>query len=145
MRGGTYLPLPASLAKKKAIINVRNKDEKCIQWAIRAALFPVEKDAQRPSKYPVNDGIGYTGVDFPTPIKQIDRLGAQNEFLAINVFGWEKNNVIVYRISRKEKSIPRINLNLLETEETQHYCCIKRISALLFDKTKYATKNTATE
>ena len=61
LRGGTYLPLPASLAKKKAIINVKNKDNECLKWAIRAALFPVEKDAQRPSKYPVDDGIDYTG------------------------------------------------------------------------------------
>ena len=87
LRGGTYLPLPASLAKKKVIINVRDKDSKCLKWAIKAALFPVEKDAQRPSKYPVDDGIDYTGIDFPTSIKQIDRLEAQNEFLAINVFG----------------------------------------------------------
>ena len=90
VRGGTYLPLPASLAKKKAIINVRNKDNECLKWAIRAALFPVEngQHAQRPSKYSEEDGIDYTGVDFPTPIKQIDKLEAQNEFLAINVYGW---------------------------------------------------------
>ena len=92
LRGGTYIPLPASLAKKKAIINVRNKGNKCLKWAIRAALFPPQDvmNPQRPSKYPVEDGIDYTGIEFPTPIKQIDRLEAQNEFLAINVFGWEK-------------------------------------------------------
>ena len=95
LRGGTYLPLAASLAKKKAIINVRNKDNKdnkCLRWAINAALFPAERGqhAQRPSKYPVDDGIDYTGIEFPTPIKQIDKLEAQNDFLAINVFGWEK-------------------------------------------------------
>ena len=39
LQGGTYLPLPASLAKKKAIINVRNKDQKCLQWAIKAAII----------------------------------------------------------------------------------------------------------
>ena len=134
-RGGTNLPLPARLAKKKAIINVRNKDNKCLKWAINAALFPVERGqhAQRPSKYPEDDGIDYTGIEFPTPIKQIDRLEAQNRNLAINVFGWEKNKVVVYRISGKEKSIPRINLMLLGSEETQHYCCIKKVSALLFD------------
>ena len=89
LRGGTYLPLPASLAKKKAIINVRNNDNECLKWAIRAALFPVERGqhAQRTSKYPVEDGIDYTGIEFPTPIKQIDRLEAQNRNLAINVFG----------------------------------------------------------
>ena len=72
-------------------------------------------------------------IDFPMPIKQIDRLEAQNEFLAINVYGWMKNKAVVYRISKKEKSLPRINLMLVESEEIQHYCCVKKLSALLFD------------
>ena len=87
--GGSYLPLPPDLAKKRAIINVKNKDNECIKWAIRAALFPPKdgKDAQRPSKYPVEDGINYEGIDFPTPMKQIDKLERQNRKLAITVYG----------------------------------------------------------
>ncbi|KAL9962348.1 hypothetical protein ACROYT_G031442 [Oculina patagonica] len=90
LRGGTYLPLPPKLANKKAIINVQNSDNQCLKWALRAALFPPAngKDPQRTSKYPVDDGINYNGIDFPTPLKQIDRLEAQNRNLAINVFGW---------------------------------------------------------
>ena len=40
LRVGTYLPLPVNLAKKKAIINVKNRDNECLKWALRAALFP---------------------------------------------------------------------------------------------------------
>ena len=138
LRGGTYLPLPADLAKKKAIINVKNKDNECLKWALRAALFPPKdgKDPQRPSKYPKNDWINYEGIDFPTPVKQIDKLEKQNPNLAINVFGWEKDTVIVYRISSKEKSVKRINLMLIESGKIQHYCYVKRESALLFDQSK---------
>ena len=103
LRGGTYLPLPASLAKKKAMIKIRNKDNKCLKWTIKAALFPAVKDPQRPSKYLEDDGIDYTGIDFPTPVKQIDRLEAKNNFLAIKCIWMGKNNVVVYRISKKEK------------------------------------------
>ena len=119
LRGGTYLPLPANLAKKKAIINVKNRDNECFKWSLRAALFPPQdgKDPQRPSKYPVNDGINYEGIDFPTPVKQIDKFEAQNKNLAINVFGWENNCVIVHRISKKEPNVPRINLMLIESGE----------------------------
>ena len=136
LRGGTYLPLPANLAKKKAIINVKNRDNECLKWALRAALFPPQdgKDPQRPSKYPVNDGINYGGIDFPTPVKQLDKLEAQNKKLAINVFDWENNYIIVHRISRKEPNVPRINLMLIESGEIQHYCYVKRESTLLFDK-----------
>ena len=76
LRVGTYLPLSAKLANKKAIINVRNKDNECLKWALSAALFPVGKGPQRPSKYPVNDGINYTCIDFPTPVGKIDKLEA---------------------------------------------------------------------
>ena len=139
LRGGTYLPLPADLAKKKAIINVKNKDNECLKWALRAALFPPQdgKNPQRPSRYPVkNDGINYKGIDFPTPVKQIDKLEKQNPNLAINVFGWENDTVIVHRISRKEPNVPRINLMLIESGKIQHYCYVKRESALLFDQSK---------
>ena len=91
LRGGTYLPLPPKLANKKVIINVQNRDNECLKWALTAALFPPQdgKNLQRPSKYPVNDGINYRGIDFPTPVKQIEKLEAQNINLAINVFGWK--------------------------------------------------------
>jgi len=135
LRGGTYLPLPANLAKKKAIINVQNRDNECLKWALRAALFPPKdgKNLQRPSKYPVNDGINYEGIVFPTPFDQINKFEAQNANLAINVFGWEDNCVVVYRKSKKEANVRWINLMLIESGEIQHYCCVKRLNALLFD------------
>ena len=138
LRGGTYLPIPPKLAKKKAIINVKNRDNQCLKWALRAALFPPKdgNHAERPSKYPVNDGINYEGIDFPTPLKQIENLEAKNKNLAINVFGWENDDVIVHWISKKEKTVKRINLMLIESGVNQHYCYVKRVSALLFDQTK---------
>ena len=132
LRGGTYLQVPAKLANKKAIVNVQNRDNECLKWALRAALFPPKdgKHAERPSKYSVNDGINYGGIDFPTPVKQIDKLEAQNKKLAINVFGREN------WISEKEANVPRINLMLIESGIIQHYCFVKRVSALLYDQTK---------
>jgi len=136
--GGTYLPLPAWLANKKAIINVKNRDNECLKWALRATLFPPKdgKHAERTSKYPVNDGINYEGIDFPTPGKQIDKLEAQNKNLAITLFGYENNNVFPLRLSgsREEKKVMQVNLILIESGEVQHYCYVKRVSALLFDK-----------
>ena len=140
LRGGTYLPLPAKLANKKAIINVRNKDNECLKWALRAALYPPKngKDPQRTSKYPVNDGINYGGIDFPTPVGRIEKLEAQNRNLAINVFGWENDEVTIHRVSKKEANVPRINLMLIvsEEEEIQHYCYVKSHNALLRNQTK---------
>ena len=41
--GSSYIPLPKFLAEKKAIINLKNKDDECFKWAIIRALNVVEK------------------------------------------------------------------------------------------------------
>ena len=41
--GYSYIPLPAILAAKKAIINLKNEDDECFKWSITRALNPVEK------------------------------------------------------------------------------------------------------
>ena len=106
------MPLPKKLQNKKAIINVQNRDNHCLRCALRAALFPPPKGTKvtRPSSYPTEDGLNFTGIDFPTPVSQIDRMERQNPNLAIKVFGWEKESVIVHRLSEKGGDIPRINL-----------------------------------
>ena len=86
LRGGHYLPLPKDLKAKGAIIDVKNKDNECLRWALRAAKFPVTKDPQRPSKYPTDDGLDFTGISFPTPLNEIPKVEKQNN-LAINVLG----------------------------------------------------------
>ena len=108
LRSGSYIPLPTTLKNKKAVVNVKNKDDHCLRWA----LFPAAKDPQRPTKYPTDDGLNFTGVDAPLPISQIEQVERQNN-LALNVFGWDKG-VIVHRLSKQHEDIPRINLLLIE-------------------------------
>ena len=134
LRGGTYMPLPEKLKNKKAIINIKNRDNMCLRWAIRAHLFPARSNVDRASSYPTNDGLNFEGIDFPTPVSQIDRLERQNPNLAINVFGWDKEQVIVYRISEQGGNIPRINLMLTHKGDNTHYSYVKRLTALLYDQ-----------
>ena len=58
LRGGSYIPLPAAVRLKKAVVNVKNKDDHCLRWALRSALFPASDHVDRPSKYPTDDGQG---------------------------------------------------------------------------------------
>lgn len=120
----TYLS-QKKLENKKAIINIVNRGNECLKWAIRAALFPEPKgkNPKRPSNYPVDDGIDYTGIDFPTLLSQIKKLEAQNENLEINEFGWGKDCVTVHRISEKRADVPRINLMLIESGKTTILLC----------------------
>jgi len=67
-------------------------------------------NVSRPSRYPTEDGLKFTGIDLPTPVSQINKLQKQNPHLAINVFGLENERVIMHRLSEKQGSIPRINV-----------------------------------
>ena len=138
MRGGSYMPLPPKLKNKRAVLNIQNRDNQCLRWALRAALFPAPRGRNpiRPASYPTEDGLDFTCIDFPTPVNQIDRLEKQNPNIAINVFGWE-GRVIVHRISEKGGEIPRINLMLTTEGENTHYSLVKRLTALLYDQNRH--------
>ena len=136
--GGSYMVLPTKLKNKRAVLNIQNRDNQCLRWAVRAHLFPAPRGRNpiRPSSYPTEDGLNFTGIDFPTPVSQIDRLERQNTNLAINIFGWENRRVVVHRISEKGGETPRINLMLIKQGENTHYSLVKRLSALLYDQTR---------
>lgn len=60
----TYMPFPQSYkARKKAVINVQNKrDNECLKWLLRAALFPAPKGKNpcRTSSNSTKNGINYS-------------------------------------------------------------------------------------
>jgi len=134
LRNGIFVPLPTKLKNKTAIINVQNKDNECLKWAISAALFPARKGKNpiRPVSYPTNNGTDWSGIDFPTPLKQINKLEVQNKNLSINVFGWD-GKVNSLRIS---KAVNQINLMLYK----EHFSFAKNVNALLYDKSKHRKK-----
>ncbi|MCU7801539.1 MAG: hypothetical protein KZQ70_15750, partial [gamma proteobacterium symbiont of Lucinoma myriamae] len=70
LKGSSYIPLPKELASKKAIINIKNTDNRCLVHAINSALNPATHHSDRLSSYPVPN-FKFEGIDFPTPISQI--------------------------------------------------------------------------
>ena len=47
LRGETWIPLPKELVNEKAIINPKNKDNKCFLWCVLTALNPCEKKPRK--------------------------------------------------------------------------------------------------
>ena len=135
LRSGSYIPLPPALKNKKAVVNVKNMDDHCLRWALRSALFQAADHPDRPTKYPTADGLDFTGIDAPTPISQIASVERQN-YLAINVFGWDKG-VIVHHVSKQPEEEARINLLLNEKAGKFHYTWIKNLNRLLYDQSKH--------
>ena len=131
LRGCSYIVLP-----KSTCINVKNKDNNCLRWALRSALFPADNHIYRISSYPSEDGFNFDRIDFPTPINQIKKVEKQNK-MAINVFGYENKAIVSYQLSDQPASIARINLLLIYEESKSHYVWIKDLNKLLSDQTKH--------
>ena len=78
----------------------------------------------------MDDGLDFTGIDFPTPLHQISKIERLNN-LAINVFGWRNNKTVIVRVSEiEDPKVRRINLMLLTNRYTTHYCYIRSLSRL---------------
>ena len=78
LRAGSFIELPKILASKKAIININNEnDNKFYLWSILAGLFPVDKDAQRITKYKKHEHIfdkALEGIEFPMKVQNNNKF-----------------------------------------------------------------------
>ena len=138
VKGSSYIDLPKELKNKKAIINMKNEDNKCFLWCVLRALNPVNKNAERidgdlKSK---EDTLNMEGIEYPVSLKDIKRFEKQNPNISISVLGYSKDERIYpLRISEYTKSKEGrkydIVLLLINDEENNHYCYVKNISALL--------------
>ena len=140
LRGSSYIELPEVLAKKKAIINMKNKDEKCFTWSILRALNPIENNPERIDKTlkAKEDTLNMKDIEYPVTLKAIDRVEKQNPSISINVFGYESYRCDPYiyplKISKYTDRTP-INLLMISDGEKTHYCLIKNMSRLLSSQT----------
>ena len=143
LKGSSYIDLPPYYKNKKAIINVKNKDDKCLLWSLLSALChdQVKHHPERVSNYEKYT-LNFDGISQPTPISEISKVEMMNN-LAINVYGNNEkcNGIIVHRLSDMPKEFKRINLFLFVNEEGRsHYMWIKDFNKLLHDQTKYKGK-----
>ncbi|GET62619.1 hypothetical protein RIR_jg23070.t1 [Rhizophagus irregularis DAOM 181602=DAOM 197198] len=139
--GAGYIPLPKDLATKKGVVNPANDDDKCFQWAILAALHPVEKNAERISKYKeyVNE-LNFEGIEFPVQADEVilRRFERQNPTIALCICEWRDHRLCpIYVTDRDDAEGHKIiDLVLISNGEKQHYCWIKNMSRLVNKRTK---------
>ena len=146
LTGSSYMELPKYLQTKKAIVNVRNNDNKCLEWALLSALHPVEHGSHpdRVSKYkPYENELNFAGVGFPITLKDIPNVEKQNN-LAINVFGYSESARIHPLYITKDNDKSPINLLLIsevkDGKVNSHYCWIKNFDRLCHNQNKHHGK-----
>ena len=129
----SYIDLPKEIKTKKFVINVKNKNNRCFEYAILSAQQhdKIKDSHQRPSKYREHlNKLNFNGIEFPVSLKDIDKFEKQNPEIGVNVFGYNKD---VHTL-RLNKTDPQNAIDLLlitDGEEKQHYCWIKNFSKLV--------------
>ena len=134
INAGSYIELPNHLKSKKAIINMKNVDDKCFMWCVLRALnpktvHPERRDNDLKSK---QDKINMKGIRYPVSFRDIDRFESQNTEISITVLGYNKDErVYPLKISKYTGSKHDIVLLLIKDGEKSHYCIVNNLSALM--------------
>ena len=133
IKGSSYIPLPEFIMKKKSIIIIQNKDNKCFLCSILRYLHPIKMNEIRLTdliKY--ENDLNFKGIDFPAKVKDISKFENQNRDLpGINVFSVNDNNKI-YPLRLNQKDTQKsIDLFLFSKDEKFHYSFIKNFPRLV--------------
>ena len=133
LRGETYITLPKELANKNAIINMKNKDNKCFLWYVLRALNPKDDHLERVDKElkPKENTLNMEGIEYPVSLKDLNKFEKQNPTISITVLGYEGKSVYRLRNSNCTDRDHNIILMLIEKNGVKHYCLIKSSSRLL--------------
>ena len=132
-KGSSYIPLPDWISNKKAIVNIKNKDEKCFIWCILRYLHPKERDEERIKdleKYEFS--LNTKGITFPMNINDITKFEKLNpELPGINVFS-EDDKMTIYPLRESKRDCKNtIDLFLYEENGVSHYTLIKNFHRLI--------------
>ena len=134
VNAGSYIELPQALKNRKAIINMKNQDDKCFMWCVLRALNPKDNHPERidndlKSKV---DTLNMEGIQYPVSFRGIDRFEHLNPEISITVLGYnEEEKVYPLKVSKYTGCEHDIVLLLIKDGEKSHYCLVKNISALL--------------
>ena len=142
IKASSYIDLPDELKNKKAIINMKNKNnDKCFLWCVLRALNPKKEHPERIDEdlKSKEHTLNMEGIDYPVSLKDIKRFEKQNPNISISVLGYSKDaRIFPLRISEYTKAKKgkyerkhNIVLLLIKDGDNSHYCLVKNESALL--------------
>ena len=138
-RGKSYIKSPKWILNKRATINPKNKDNKCFQYAITAALNhqKIENHPERISNIkPFIDQYNWKGIDFPAGIKEWKKFEQNNKEIALNILSVPPNTKTINLAYKRKYNRERKNqvVLLMITDDKQsnridkwHYIALKSV------------------
>lgn len=153
LNGSSYIELPAKIKNQKAVINVKNADNKCFIYKILSRFVENERrDMKAVWKYNkllrnkefINSLLfpNFDGITYPTPFDEI-KIFEKNNSCTVNIYALdEEEEVYPLHISKNVVlNGKHWDLLYLQDEEKFHYCYIKNLSHLVSSQ-KNKHKNT---
>ena len=142
-RGGSYLPLPKFIERRKAIINPKNEDNKCFKWSVIAALHnsEIKSHPERISNLRKFESLyDWSGISFPTSVKDIKKFEFSNS-ISINVMGLEDREIYICSKGPRPSNYKEVNIFMISEGDKQHFSAVKSLSRLLrSSNSKHTTK-----
>ena len=136
-RGASYIEPAKWIKDKRSIINSKNNDYKCFQYAITVALNrdKINRDPQRISKIkPFIEQYNWNGIEVPATCKDWKKFEQNNELIALNILYVPyktKKISLAYKskhnLNHEEKAI----LLMISNGEKWHYTAVTRLSGSL--------------
>lgn len=143
--GSTYIPTPTFIEVRKAIINIKNYDDRCFAYCVAAHLHPSASNKNKTSSYQqyINE-LNFTNMNFPITLDQIRKFEGQNKDISIGVLyhDEETNDIYPLYATKEYKRKTHINLLLLQEinpltgQKRMHYTLITNLGRLLSHKSK---------
>ena len=122
-KGSSYIKLPNWITNKKAILNIKNSDNKCFIWCVLRYLYQKESHDERITDLKKYENELITkGITFPMNVKDISKFEKLNPKIpGINVFSVDEKNVIYPLRMAQRDCISTIDLFLYEEDGNSHY------------------------
>ena len=138
-RGGSYIEPAKWIKDKKSIINPKNNDHKCFQYAVTLALNydKIDKNRQRTSKIrTIIDQYNWKDIDYPATSKDWKKFEQNNESIAINILYVPHNTRKIHIAYKSRHNLTRekqVILLMITDGEKWHCLVVKNLSGLLSD------------
>ena len=136
-KGGSYIESPKWLKDKKCIVNQKNNDNKCFQYAATLALNfdDIDRNPQRLSKIkPFIDNYNWNYINFPAAKKDWNKFELNNKNVVLNIlyvpFNTKKVEIAYiskYNLIRDNQII----LLMISNGKNWHYLAVRSLSRLL--------------
>ena len=144
-RAGRYIELPKSILSKKACVNIKNQDNKCLKYCIQSVVYDKINKHHPEEMFHYNklkdDIINWEGVNFPAGNRDIDRLEENNSSLiSVNIYEPDyllnEEKVLKSRTTKVQNAKYHVDLlKFFDNKDRYHYAVIKNISRLLSSQT----------